>query len=101
MAIRCPSGEFDLNELDVHPRHRNQGIGGRLVRHAEETARAKGFDTICLTTETNNPARRLYERSGFVVVRSATDAVYERMTGAPGRVLMQKSLEPSGTKREG
>jgi ribosomal protein S18 acetylase RimI-like enzyme len=96
MAIKCPPGEFDLNELDVHPKYRNRGIGGRLLRHAEEVARAKGFDNLCLTTEIDNPARRLYERSGLHVVRSATDAVYEQMTGSPGRVLMRKPLFSRG-----
>ena len=92
MAIKCPPGEFDLNELDVHPQHRNHGIGGRLVRHAEEVARSRGFSSMCLTTEIDNPARRLYERCGFSVVRGATDAVYAEMTGSPGRVLMRKRL---------
>ena len=41
---------------------------------------------------TNNPARRLYERQGFLVVSTRTDPGYERFTGAAGRVLMTKVL---------
>jgi ribosomal protein S18 acetylase RimI-like enzyme len=92
MDIRIPAGEFDLNELDVHPSRRNRGIGGQLLGHAIESAAAAGYRTVWLTTEISNPARRLYERSGFRVVKSATDDVYEQMTGAPGRVVMSKAL---------
>jgi ribosomal protein S18 acetylase RimI-like enzyme len=90
MAIRIPEGEFDLNELDVHPAFRNRGIGGQMLTQAERAARADGFPRIWLTTEINNAARRLYERHGFRVEREARDAGYEAMTGAPGRVLMVK-----------
>jgi ribosomal protein S18 acetylase RimI-like enzyme len=93
MAIKIPDGVFDLNELDVRPSYRNRGIGGQMLSRAESDARERGFDAIWLTTEISNPARRLYERNGFRVERTATDAVYEEMTGAPGRVLMRKTLE--------
>lgn len=92
MAIAIPPGGFDLNELDVHPAYRNRGIGGRLLAYAEEMARGGGFTKMWLTTESNNAAIRLYARHGFRIERSATDAVYEEMTGAPGRVLMVKDL---------
>jgi ribosomal protein S18 acetylase RimI-like enzyme len=92
MDIRCPAGEFDLNELDVHVGYRNRGIGGQLLTYAEELAKGSGFFSICLTTETNNRARSLYQRAGFEVVREARDPIYERLTGAPGRVLLRKEL---------
>jgi len=43
-------------------------------------------------TATSNPARRLYERHGFVVVETKTDPEYERGVGAEGRILMVKAL---------
>jgi ribosomal protein S18 acetylase RimI-like enzyme len=95
MGIAIPPGGFDLNELHVRPRYRNQGIGGQLVAHAEQMARERGDSRIWLTTESNNPATRLFARHGFRVERSAADAVYEEMTGAPGRVLMVKDLAHS------
>jgi ribosomal protein S18 acetylase RimI-like enzyme len=51
-----------------------------------------GRSCIGLTTRTNNPARRLYERLGYVVVRTKNSRLYERFTGAEGRVLMTKDL---------
>jgi ribosomal protein S18 acetylase RimI-like enzyme len=92
LGIRIPPGTFDLNELDVLPEYRNRGIGAQLMAHAEQSARDRDFREMWLTTETNNPAIRLYERHGFHIERQATDAVYEEMTGAPGRVLMMRAL---------
>ena len=47
---------------------------------------------MSLVTTVVNPARHLYERQGFKVVETRTDAEYERMTGIPGRNLMVKEL---------
>jgi amino-acid N-acetyltransferase len=67
----------------VDPRHENQGIGAKLIRYAEDTARLNGFaELFCLSTQAINffvskggfrtatpddlpPSRRdLYDRSG-------------------------------------
>jgi len=76
----------------VDPRHRNRGIGGAMLDHAEEEARRRGHRLMSLTTTTANPARHLYERHGFRVVETLTDAAYERYTGIAGRHLMVKEL---------
>ena len=83
---------YYIAELDVDSRHRNRGIGGALLDLAEERARRDGCPRMSLTTNINNPARRLYERHGFSVVAERRDADYERAAGSPGRVLMAKSL---------
>jgi ribosomal protein S18 acetylase RimI-like enzyme len=98
MGITIPPGGFDLNELDVRPRYRNQGIGSQLIAHAEGMAREHGCRQMWLTTESNNPATRLYARHGFRIERSSIDAVYEEMTGAPGRVLMLNDLALASPK---
>jgi len=73
----------EIASIYVDPRHENRGIGAKLLKYAEDQARALGFDTIyCLSTQAFNffinkggfqpgspddlpPARRdLYERSG-------------------------------------
>lgn len=102
MLLRLPVAarvQFDrvrdsyyVSELDVDPRRRNQGIGGELLRYAEERARAEGVRKLSLSTTMTNPARRLYERCGYRVIRTKADARYERLTGIPGRVLMVKDL---------
>src|SRR4051812_21386852 len=73
----------EVASLYVDPRHENQGIGAKLIKYAEDQARAQGFSTLyCLSTQAINffvqkggfalgtpddlpPARRdLYDRSG-------------------------------------
>lgn len=53
----------------VRAEDRGRGLGERLVRHSLDVARARGYDAMQFNfVFENNPARRLYERLGFVVV---------------------------------
>ena len=83
---------YYIAELDVASTHRNRGIGGALLRHAEEEARHAACPRMTLTTNITNPAQHLYERCGFHVRETKVDAEYERYSGSPGRVLMVKEL---------
>lgn len=91
--IPVPEGTFHIAEVHVLSERRNLGIGAALMAEAERMARAGGFAAMSLTTTTSNPARRLYERSGFEVVKSTSDEEYRRCTGIDGRVLMVKRLD--------
>ena len=88
-----PSGSYHISEMDVDPAFRNRGIGSAMLDHAEEEAHNSGTRVMSLTTNTANPARRLYERHGFRVVETRTDRDFERYTGIRGRHLMVKNLE--------
>ena len=88
----APKGAYTVREFDVDPGYRNRGIGGVLLDYAEAEARRLGHQQMSLTTNTGNPARRLYERHGFRVVSTLTDPDYERYTGLAGRHLMTKEL---------
>lgn len=92
-----PTGAFHIAELHVHRDCRSGGIGAALMAEAEHAARAKHASVMSLTTATNNPARRLYERCGFVVTATRTDLDYSAVTGVEGRVLMLKQLESART----
>jgi len=61
--------------MGVHRDHRRQGLGGQLLETALAWARAQGgIDWVDLEVIASNlPARRLYERSGFVVVGATPD----------------------------
>jgi ribosomal protein S18 acetylase RimI-like enzyme len=55
---------------------RGRGIGELLVRHSFVVARSLGFDALQFNLVfESNPARRLYERLGFVVVGRIPEAV--------------------------
>jgi ribosomal protein S18 acetylase RimI-like enzyme len=77
-----------LVELQAHPSRRGTGVGTRLLEHVID---AVGRRSLSLTTRSDNPARRLYERHGFVVKAEKTHRAFERRTGAAGRILMVRS----------
>jgi GNAT superfamily N-acetyltransferase len=59
-------GVADLVSMWVRPSARGLGAGEALVEAAASWARAHGFGSLSLwVTESNAPARRLYERCGF------------------------------------
>lgn len=51
--------------LAVPERWRNRGIGTRLMEALAERAHLAGIEALSLSVETDNPARRLYERMGY------------------------------------
>lgn len=60
-------GECDVRLLAVAHPARGRGIGGLLMRHAIDTARARGASRLVLnTTDEMTGAYQLYERMGFV-----------------------------------
>jgi ribosomal protein S18 acetylase RimI-like enzyme len=87
-----PQDALYIAELHVDPDERGAGIGGALLDAAIAEARRLGRRLVCLTTTIDNPARRLYERHGFVVVDERRDGEYEAVSGSPGRVRMDLDL---------
>jgi ribosomal protein S18 acetylase RimI-like enzyme len=55
-----------FHDLVVHPAHRRKGLGDYLVEFGFRAARALGYSEVRLwVTESNAPARALYDRHGF------------------------------------
>jgi GNAT superfamily N-acetyltransferase len=55
-----------LEDVIIHPRHRGQGFGGRLMAHVIEFAQIKDFRRITLLTDrVSEPSQRFFERHGF------------------------------------
>lgn len=59
--------EMKINNIAVHPRWRNRGIGGRLLDHLLEFAVRQGcLEATLEVRPSNESALRLYARAGFV-----------------------------------
>ena len=59
----------DVPELSIAviASRRHEGIGRRLLVDLIDASLAQGFTAISLSVAENNPARRLYESTGFVL----------------------------------
>lgn len=63
------SGHAWLVSMWVHPLHRGQGLGRRLIASVERWARGQGLEELRLeVTIGNTAAQRLYEAAGFRVI---------------------------------
>jgi GNAT superfamily N-acetyltransferase len=58
----------DVAKMLVHRAARRRGVGERLMRAAEDAARAAGRTLLVLDTVTGSAAERLYARLGWVRV---------------------------------
>ncbi len=74
--------------IGVTAEARGQGAGAALVAALIERARADGHAAISLSVETDNAARRIYERAGF-----------ERVATVGGAWTMKRSLRPEDFDR--
>lgn len=55
-----------LEDLIVHPDHRGQGFGGRLLEYVKNFARSKGFLRITLLTDrVSDDSQAFFEKHGF------------------------------------
>lgn len=59
----------------VREGRRGEGIGARLLHALEGLARERGFERLSLSVDTENPARRLYERLGYRQISLDDDGV--------------------------
>jgi GNAT superfamily N-acetyltransferase len=64
LGYQVADGVLDIDRLAVHPRRFRHGLGRRLVEAVLE--RVPHERAVVSTGQGNHPARRLYERVGFV-----------------------------------
>lgn len=60
--------------IAVLPEHLGKGVGTQLLTHILDAAR-EHFSSVVLSVRATNPARRLYERMGFVVFGTTRNRV--------------------------
>jgi ribosomal protein S18 acetylase RimI-like enzyme len=85
-----PPGSLYIDSLAVDARHRRYGIARALIAATERRARELGLASVSLETSAENqPARVLYESSGFVIATKRLPR-----SGLPGFVAYVKELPP-------
>ena len=90
------AGQLLMDGIGVSPKMRGSGIGTKLLHSLIEYSRTEGHRSIRLDViETNPAARRLYERVGFVPVKTEHFAYLKWLLGFGAATQMKYSL---GTK---
>lgn len=70
------SDAWILQQVQILPSHQGSGVGRRVVEGVIATARTSGLP-VRLSVLDGNPARRLYERLGFLAVgRAGNETVF-------------------------
>ncbi len=82
-------GKLHIHTLWVHPDHRSAGMGSRLMRWAEERARALGCNSIVLDTATFQ-ALQFYLKLGY-----RQFGVLEGYENGHKRHYLRKAIEPA------
>ena len=87
-----------IAELAVDSRFRNRGIGTKLVSDIVEDFRRRGFTHVVVRTNVGNiPAKRIYEKLGFVQIPGSAHPVeHERILSGLSvdlRVFFYKEID--------
>jgi ribosomal protein S18 acetylase RimI-like enzyme len=86
------AGQLYVESLAVRGEWRGRGIGTRLLAACEDIARQRGLGALSLDVVDTNPrARRLYQRFGFVPVRTRR-MPFARVSGFTAITEMVKRL---------
>ena len=90
MVLMEQPDAFEIRSVAVRPAHQRQGLGGRLMSHAEFLARQGGRSTLLLFTNAKIPELvTYYSKLGYREGERRQDQGYER-------VFMIKTLSPGG-----
>jgi len=79
---RTHIGVPEIQDVFVLPERRRRGVATALTRAAEDEVRRRGWDRISLSVSAqgNEPARRLYDRLGYLTSGCAPVRVRETIT---------------------
>jgi ribosomal-protein-alanine N-acetyltransferase len=90
---RMAADEAEILSIAVAESHRGRGLSSNLLLTHLGHLAGRGVRTVFLEVEENNrPARRLYERAGFTVVRRR-EGYYRQGGGEPlNALLMRRDL---------
>ncbi|PIB92130.1 GNAT family N-acetyltransferase [Caulobacter sp. FWC2] len=78
------AGDFRIVDIGLIPQARGRGLGAALLKALVAQARDLGAYKVSIHVERDNPARRLYQRLGFIEVEDV--APYWRLELALAKV---------------
>ncbi|MEW6094468.1 MAG: GNAT family N-acetyltransferase [Chloroflexota bacterium] len=93
--MEAAADEFYVSNLAVVPNMQGRGIGASLLSHADTQALSHRLPKCSLLVTFDNPARRLYERSGYRIVHSYPIHHPAIAHGSGGFHRMVKVLKPA------
>ncbi|MBM7647793.1 ribosomal protein S18 acetylase RimI-like enzyme [Bacillus ectoiniformans] len=67
LLLSSDENKLRILDITIHPEYQNKGIGTFILKEMMETA-CVNQQSVRLSVLNGNPAQRLYERLGFVVV---------------------------------
>ena len=93
VVMNVPLVRGYINALAVKREHRNRGIGGKLLKFAEDRIFRDWPNVFLCVTTFNTDAQRFYERMGYQRIGVIEDFIIQ---GA-GEILMRKTIGPTST----
>lgn len=88
--MRAHDDSGHITTLGIAPEHRRRGLAKRLLDHAEQSLRKKGFSSVALEVRvSNHAAQELYLQSDYVIVQTLKSYYNDGEDG----FLMMKALE--------
>ena len=67
LSAKHAAGEWELENIAVDAAFQRRGVGGQMLRYLINHVQQSGASTVFLEVrESNLPARRFYEKQGFV-----------------------------------
>lgn len=86
-------GELRIDTIAVDKSMRGEGVGTLMLNEVFEFAKTNGFESIRLeVVDTNQGARKLYERMGFVATRTIKTGFLTRRAGFSAAINMSKQI---------
>lgn len=100
LAAQVRASSLHIVEMDVHPSHGRQGIGGMLLQHAVQHCKTIGLNHLTLSTFSTVPWNApFYSKHGFRICSKTQDfphlaqaIAHETMRGLENRVAMVRDV---------
>jgi acetyltransferase len=90
----------EVQKLLVHSRHRNQGLGRRLMDEIEIEAQQRGISVLVLDTIEGELAEQFYLKLGYVRVGEIPNyARFPRWPAVGNGYLLQRTLKSISSER--